>query len=263
MDVGLHHHRMQRLVDPAARLEDTGEERALAQLRDRQLDVAGLGRQRPRPRAVAFGAASLGALIPAGADHLRRLQLDHLLQGDLDRLPDQVHAFPGAEHLQQFDRADWDKAIGEISFGAYLAVHTKNLADGPTYLEATPLPPNPTTPRDSYRGSAGGACSDPTDGRRTARRPQPGASPTRSTPRPSRSPRCATSPGTWSRRTGDLTGTRPIRQCHRNVIGNDRQRLQDNPIQLMASDEDSSHQLEVSPADSSCLSSSGMSPASV
>ena len=40
-------------------------------------------------------------------------------------------------------RADWDKAIGEISFGECLAVHTKNLADGPTYDRAAPLPPKP------------------------------------------------------------------------------------------------------------------------
>ena len=38
-----------RLVDPAARLEDRREERPLAQLRDPQLDVTGLGGQQPRP----------------------------------------------------------------------------------------------------------------------------------------------------------------------------------------------------------------------
>jgi len=41
--VRLHHHRIQRLVDPAARLEDRGEEGTLAQLRDPQLDITGLG----------------------------------------------------------------------------------------------------------------------------------------------------------------------------------------------------------------------------
>ena len=51
VDVGLHHHRVQRLVDPAAGLEDRREERALAQLGDPQLDVAGLGGQQPRPGA--------------------------------------------------------------------------------------------------------------------------------------------------------------------------------------------------------------------
>jgi hypothetical protein len=43
-DVGLHHHRIERLVDPAAGLEDDREERPLPQLRDPRLDVAGLGR---------------------------------------------------------------------------------------------------------------------------------------------------------------------------------------------------------------------------
>ena len=44
VDVGLHHDRVQRLVDPAPRLEDGGEVGALAELGDPQLDVAGLGR---------------------------------------------------------------------------------------------------------------------------------------------------------------------------------------------------------------------------
>ena len=42
------------------------------------------------------------------------------------------------------------RAAVPISFGECLAVHTKNLADGPTHVRATPLPRNPTTPRDSY-----------------------------------------------------------------------------------------------------------------
>src|SRR4051794_13415884 len=48
VNVGLHHHRIQRLVDAAARLQDAGEERSLAELGDPQLDVA------------AFVASSLG-----------------------------------------------------------------------------------------------------------------------------------------------------------------------------------------------------------
>ena len=58
VDVGLHHHRVERLVDPPARLQDPREEAALAQLGDPQLDVAGLGRHQPRPGAVAFGDAA-------------------------------------------------------------------------------------------------------------------------------------------------------------------------------------------------------------
>ena len=51
-DVGLHHHCVQRPVDAAAVLKDRREERALAQLRDAQLDVTRLGGQKPRPMTV-------------------------------------------------------------------------------------------------------------------------------------------------------------------------------------------------------------------
>jgi hypothetical protein len=43
VDVGLHHHRVQRLIDPPPRLQDGREEAALAQLGNAQLYVAGLG----------------------------------------------------------------------------------------------------------------------------------------------------------------------------------------------------------------------------
>jgi hypothetical protein len=66
--VGLHHHRVQRLVDSSAGFEDRGVERVLAQFRDPQLDVAGLGGHQPGPGPVALGGAGLGAFIAAGAD---------------------------------------------------------------------------------------------------------------------------------------------------------------------------------------------------
>ena len=45
------------------------------------------------------------------------------------------------------DKADWDKAIGEISFDEYLAVHIENLAGGPLHSGRRAVTPNPTTPR--------------------------------------------------------------------------------------------------------------------
>jgi len=42
MHVGLHHHRVQGLIDPPPRLQDHREERALAQLRDLQRNIPGL-----------------------------------------------------------------------------------------------------------------------------------------------------------------------------------------------------------------------------
>lgn len=65
---GLHHHRIQGLVDPAAAFEDDGEERALPQLRDPQFDITGLGRDQPRPGPVALGRAGLAAFVAASAD---------------------------------------------------------------------------------------------------------------------------------------------------------------------------------------------------
>ena len=47
VDVGLHHHREQGPVDAPAPFQDRREEAALAQLRDLQLNVAGLGGQQP------------------------------------------------------------------------------------------------------------------------------------------------------------------------------------------------------------------------
>jgi hypothetical protein len=49
VDPGFHDHRVQSLVDPPSGLEHGGEERPGAELRNRQLDGAGLGHQLPRP----------------------------------------------------------------------------------------------------------------------------------------------------------------------------------------------------------------------
>ena len=45
---------------------------------------------------------------------------------------------PARNASSSSDRADWGKAIGEISFGEYLAVHTDDLADGPYLTGAAP-----------------------------------------------------------------------------------------------------------------------------
>jgi hypothetical protein len=44
MHIGLHHHRQQRPVDAPTGLQQRREERAFPQLRDAQLNIAGLGR---------------------------------------------------------------------------------------------------------------------------------------------------------------------------------------------------------------------------
>jgi hypothetical protein len=59
--VRLHHHREQGPIDPAAPLEQAREERALPQLRDRQLDIPGLGVQDPL-QTLADGVGHLARL---------------------------------------------------------------------------------------------------------------------------------------------------------------------------------------------------------
>ena len=65
VQVGLHDHREQRLVDPAPALEQRGEERPGPQLRDPQLQVTRGRGQRPRPRPVAL-RRPLGRCVPRG-----------------------------------------------------------------------------------------------------------------------------------------------------------------------------------------------------
>ena len=60
--VGLHHHREQRPVDPAAPLQQRREERSLTQLRDLQLDIAGLA-----STTTAVGARCAGSCASRSA----------------------------------------------------------------------------------------------------------------------------------------------------------------------------------------------------
>lgn len=71
---------MQGVVDAPARLKDAGEERALAQLRDPDLDVTALGGDRLRAGAVALGDTVGGALVAARPDRLGGFGLDQLLE---------------------------------------------------------------------------------------------------------------------------------------------------------------------------------------
>lgn len=139
MDVGLHHDRVQRLVDAAAGLEDDREERALAQFRDPQLDVAGLRGQRPRPVAVAFGHAVLGALVGCCADAFGGFEFDQLLQRDPDGVTDEVDAVPGTERLEELGQGRLGQGHRWTSFfDECLAVHTEDPADGRLRPHAPP-----------------------------------------------------------------------------------------------------------------------------
>ena len=96
VDVGLHDHRVERLVDAAAGLEQLGEERALAQLRDPHSQVPGLRRQRPGPDAVAVRHPIVGAFVAAGANLLGGFGVDQRLERPLGELSDEVGAVADA-----------------------------------------------------------------------------------------------------------------------------------------------------------------------
>jgi len=63
--VGLHHHGVEGLVDPAAWLEPVGEEAALPQFGDGQGEVAHLGGEQSLAVAVAVGGALIRTALMA------------------------------------------------------------------------------------------------------------------------------------------------------------------------------------------------------
>lgn len=89
MDVGLHDHRVEGLVDAPPALEQAGEEASGPQFRDRELEVAGLRGHGLLPVAVASGRAGAGVFAPLGADLCGGLRLDQFLQQPLGDLPDE------------------------------------------------------------------------------------------------------------------------------------------------------------------------------
>jgi len=102
VDIGLHDHGEQSPVDAAAPLQKAGEERALPQLGDGQLHVAGWRRQQPRAVAVALSGAALAAFVALGADPGTGLGLDELLQYPLQAGADGVGHLAGLESGEQF-----------------------------------------------------------------------------------------------------------------------------------------------------------------
>jgi hypothetical protein len=69
VQVGLHDHREQRLIDPPAPLQQAREERPGPQLRDLQLQIPSRRADRLRAMPIALRRASLSPFVRAGADH--------------------------------------------------------------------------------------------------------------------------------------------------------------------------------------------------
>jgi hypothetical protein len=104
MQVGLHHHREQRLIDPPAPLQQAGEERPGPQLGDPQLQIPGRGGQQPRAVPVALSEPVSRPLMRGGADHLGELGLDQGLVDGLGGLADAVVALRGRECVQDLQQ---------------------------------------------------------------------------------------------------------------------------------------------------------------
>jgi hypothetical protein len=104
VQVGLHHHREQRLIHPPAALQQRWEERPGAQLGDPQLQVPRRGRQQARAVAVALGQSLGRALIRCSADHAGELGLDEGLVDGLGGLADAVVDVRGLECVQDLQQ---------------------------------------------------------------------------------------------------------------------------------------------------------------
>lgn len=89
VDVCLHDHCVEGLVDPAPTLEQAREETTGPQFRDRQLQVAGLRGHGLLPVPVAPGGAGVGPLAPLRTDPGGGLGLDQFLQQPLSDLADE------------------------------------------------------------------------------------------------------------------------------------------------------------------------------
>jgi hypothetical protein len=104
VQVCLHHHREQRLVDPPAPFPQRRKERPGPQLGNAQLQIPGGRGQRPWPGAVALSSAGLGALMRAGTDHRGELGLDQGLVDRGGRRPDAVVDIGGLQCLQHLEQ---------------------------------------------------------------------------------------------------------------------------------------------------------------
>jgi hypothetical protein len=127
-NVGLHHHGVRRLVDPAARLQNDRQVGALAQL-----------------GIVNSKSPAWVGLAPSRADLLAGFRFDQLLHHQRHRLADQVDPCTCPERLEQLGHGSWHKVIGGL-LRVLDDIHTEEPADGSDLLEAARVAPkNPTT----------------------------------------------------------------------------------------------------------------------
>jgi len=104
VQIGLHHHREQRLVDASSAFQQGGKEAAGAQLGQPQLQVPGRRGQRPRSGPVALSGAGVSALVRAGADERGQLRVDQRLVERLDRRADPLIDIGDLQCLEELEQ---------------------------------------------------------------------------------------------------------------------------------------------------------------
>ena len=114
--VGLHHHGVEGLVDPATWFEPVGEEAALSQLGDGEGEVADLGGEHPLAVAVAMGGALIGAtLMELGAGEGGHLGFQQVLKASAHDLRDQGASGGALHELSQLGGASMGEGHGLCS----------------------------------------------------------------------------------------------------------------------------------------------------
>ena len=100
MHIRFHHHRIQRLVDPAASFQQRREERAGPQLGDLDLDIAAGGGHGLRSMSVAVRYPGVGAFVAAGAELVGGLGFDQRLQAGADQFGEHAGAVGALERVE-------------------------------------------------------------------------------------------------------------------------------------------------------------------
>ena len=114
--VGLHHHGVESLVDPAAWLEPIWKEAALSQFWDGQADVAYLGGEQTLAVTVAVGGPLIrAAFMTRGSNGSGYLGLQQILEAPAHDLRDQGASGGALHELSQLGGATMGKGHGLCS----------------------------------------------------------------------------------------------------------------------------------------------------
>ncbi len=161
VDVGLHDHGVEGLVDAPAGLQDRGEEAAFSELGDGELDVAGLGGEHPGAVPVALVGAPVAPLVAIGTDRGGQLGFDQLLADEADCLLDQVEAVSGTERFEQVGQGRLVKGHRcALLRWVRLGTH-RGSRRWPPYGWTPRLTSKPTTSRDAGHGIFQARCVRP------------------------------------------------------------------------------------------------------